>query len=258
MERGTADTITTLEPPTFASVEEERLHRKQRLAAACRIFHLCGFNEGVAGHITVRDPEFPDRFWVNPFGVHFGLMKVSDLICVDESGTVVEGSGLLNQAAFSIHGAIHAARPEVVAAAHSHSLHGKAFSTLGRMLDPLTQDACIFYNAHVLFDEYTGVVLNPEDGKHLAHALGDNKAAILQNHGLLTVGTTVEEATFLFMTMDRSCQAQMLAESVGTPKRISHEVATQVEGEIGSHRTTWFSAQPIFTKVLLEQPDLFD
>src|SRR5438105_12027760 len=78
-------------PPTFTTVEEERLHRKQRLAAAFRMFSKCGFDEGVAGHITARDPELSDHFWVNPFGMHFGHIRVSDLLLVNHHGEVVEG-----------------------------------------------------------------------------------------------------------------------------------------------------------------------
>ena len=123
----------------------------------------------------------------------------------------------MNRAAFAIHSQVHAARPDVIAAAHSHSIYGKAWSSLGRLLDPLTQDACAFYEDHALFDDYTGVVLDLEEGKRIAHALGDNKAVILRNHGLLTVGHSVDEAVWWFITMERSCQAQLLAEAAGTP-----------------------------------------
>src|SRR3954464_9687905 len=109
-------------PPTFDSVEEERLHRKQRLAAAFRLFSRFGFDEGVAGHITARDPERTDHFWVNPFGMHFGHIRVSDLVLVNHRGEVVEGNRTVNAAAFAIHGAIHNARPDVIAAAHAHSV----------------------------------------------------------------------------------------------------------------------------------------
>src|ERR1041384_4519875 len=89
--------------PSFSSVEEERLHRKQRLAAAFRLFSRFGFDEGVAGHITARDPELLDHFWVNPFAMHFGQIKVSDLILVNDKGDVVEGNRPVNTAAFVIH-----------------------------------------------------------------------------------------------------------------------------------------------------------
>jgi ribulose-5-phosphate 4-epimerase/fuculose-1-phosphate aldolase len=244
--------------PTFSSVEEERLHRKQRLAAAFRLFGAFGFDEGTAGHITARDPERPDHFWVNPLGMNFKQIRVRDLLLVDHEGNVVEGNWPVNTAAFVIHSQIHAARPDVIAAAHSHSVYGKAFSALHRPLDPLTQDACAFYGDHVVFDDYTGAVLEIEEGKRLAHALGDHKAAILANHGLLTVGHTVDEAAWWFITMERSCQAQLLAEAAGEPVLIRPEVAELTATQTGSHRTGWRQFQPLYDWIVEEQPRLLE
>lgn len=139
-------------PPTFTDKHEEREYLKGRLAAAFRIFGKHGFDEGVAGHITLRDPVDPTTFWVNPFGVAFSLMKRSDLIQVDHSGKVIDGGDvrLLNTAAFMIHGAVHEARPDVMCAAHSHSIFGRSFCTLGRKLDIITQDACAFHDVRVI------------------------------------------------------------------------------------------------------------
>jgi ribulose-5-phosphate 4-epimerase/fuculose-1-phosphate aldolase len=245
-------------PPTFATVEEERLHRKQRLAAAFRMFSKCGFDEGVAGHITARDPELTDHFWVNPFGMHFGHIRVSDLLLVNHHGEVVEGEHPVNQAAFAIHSQVHAARPDVVAAAHAHSVYGKTWSTLGRLLDPITQDVCAFYGDHALFDDYTGVVLDVEEGKRLAHALGESKAVILRNHGLLTVGHSVDEAAWWFITMDRSCQAQLMAEAAGKPVLIDADQAALTATQVGSSVAGWFSFQPLYDRIVREQPDLLD
>ena len=246
------------QPLTFASPAEERAHRQHCLVAAFRLFGKFGFEEGAAGHITVRDPEHPDRFWVNPFGVSFKRMRVTDLLLVDHQGAVIAGEGPLNAAAFAIHGAIHAARPDVVAAAHSHSVYGKAWSSLGRLLDPLTQDACAFYEDHVLFDDFTGVVLDPAEGRRIAAALGPRKACILQNHGLLTVGQSVEAAAWWFITMERSCQAQLLAEAAGTPKLIRPEVAALTRDTVGTEQAGWFNFQPLYQSILAEQPDLLD
>ncbi len=236
----------------------ERLERKQKLAAAYRLFSRFGFDEGVAGHITARDPELTDHFWVNPFGMHFGHIKVSDLILVNHDGSVVNSDQPLNQAAFAIHSQVHAARPDVVAAAHTHSTYGRAWSTLGRPLDPITQDVCAFYEDHAVFDDYTGVVLDLEEGKRIAHSLGDNKAVILRNHGLLTVGHSVDEAAWWFITMERSCQVQLLAESAGTPKRIEPEMAALTASQVGSHLAGWFSFQPLYQRIVTEQPDLLE
>jgi ribulose-5-phosphate 4-epimerase/fuculose-1-phosphate aldolase len=244
--------------PTFASHDEHRTHVKQRMAAAFRLFDRFGFNEGVAGHLTARDPERPDLFWVNPFGMSFGLIRVSDLILVDHDGDVVEGSWPVNRAAFAIHSAVHQARPDVISAAHTHSTFGRAFSTLGKLLSPLTQDSCAFYGDHALFDDFTGVVLDVEEGKRIAHALGDNKACILRNHGLLTAGTTVDEAAWWFITMERTCQVQLVAEAAGDPVAIDHENAQLTHSQVGSAVAGWYSFQPLYDKIVREQPDLLE
>jgi ribulose-5-phosphate 4-epimerase/fuculose-1-phosphate aldolase len=235
-----------------------RRYRKQRLAASFRLFARFGYDEGVAGHITVRDPEHPDCFWVNPFGVYFGHIRASDLILVNDKGEVVEGSYPVNTAAFAIHSRVHAARPDVIAAAHSHSMHGKAWSSLGRLLDPITQDACAFYEDHAVFDDYTGVVYETSEGDRIAEALGPRKAVILRNHGLLTVGKSVEEAVWWFITMDRSCQAQLLAEAAGKPTCIAHEAALVARGQVGSEMAGWFQFQPLWQKIVREEPDCLE
>lgn len=245
-------------PPVFSTPAEERRHRKERLAASFRLFAQFGFDEGVAGHITARDPERLDHFWVNPFGMHFGQIRASDLILVDHSGKVVEGRAEVNLAAFAIHSRVHAARPDVVAAAHAHSLYGKAWSSLGRLLDPLTQDACAFYEDHVVFDDYSGVVEETSEGDRIARALGAKKAAILRNHGLLTVGHSVDEAAWWFITMDHSCQAQLLAEAAGQPHKIPDATARTTYALVGSQLAGWFQFQPLFQRISREQPDLFD
>jgi ribulose-5-phosphate 4-epimerase/fuculose-1-phosphate aldolase len=244
--------------PEFASVSDERRHRKQRLVAGFRLFGHFGFDEGVAGHITARDPELADHFWVNPYGMHFSLIRVKDLLLVNAHGEVVEGSWPVNTAAFCIHSQIHQARPDVVSAAHSHSLHGKAFSTLRRRLEPITQDACAFYHCHELFDDYTGVVVDLEEGKRIAHALGDAKACILANHGLLTVGHSVDEAVWWFLSMERCCQVQLLAIAAGNYHVIDDETARLTCSQLGYDLAGWFQFQPLYDWIVARQPDLLD
>jgi ribulose-5-phosphate 4-epimerase/fuculose-1-phosphate aldolase len=233
----TGSVLTTGESTATADIAAERLRRRRELALALRLFGRLGFSEGLAGHITVRDPEDPQWFWVNPYGMNFNDITVSDLLLVDHEGTVLAGDGPLNQAAFCIHSQVHAARPDVLAAAHAHSLHGKAFASLGIPLDPITQDACAFFEDHGLYTEYGGVVTDLEEGRRIAAALGPHKAAILRNHGLITVGGTVGEAAWWFITMERSCQAQLLAMAAGTPLMIDDEVARQVHATIGGPRS---------------------
>jgi ribulose-5-phosphate 4-epimerase/fuculose-1-phosphate aldolase len=244
---------------TFETVEAERAHRKGKLAGALRVFGRLGFGEGVAGHITVRDPEFPDHFWVNPFGMSFRHIRVSDLLLVNHQGEVVIGSQPVNRAAFVLHSAIHQARPDVIAAAHAHSVHGKAFSSLGIPIAPITQDACVFYGDHTLIAEQGGaVVFEVEAGKEFASKFPTGKLAIHQNHGLFTVGSSVDEAAFWFITGERTCQAQLLAVAAGTPHEIRQEYAQYTREQTGFPLAGWFSFQPLWQEICRTDPDLFD
>jgi len=246
----------SLQPIECKTMEEQRRHQLERLASGFRMFAHFGFDEGLAGHITLRDPEYPHYFWVNPFGIHFNQMCISDLLLVNREGEVVQGDRPLNTAAFAIHSRLHEARPDVNAAAHSHSMYGKSFSTLGRLLEPITQDSCAFFNDHVLFDDYTGVVLETDDGDRIAEALGNKRAVILKNHGLLTTGETVDAAVWGFLSMDRCCQSQLLAESVGQMERISDDVAELTRNQVGSEPGMWAMYQPLYD-LMLEKDDSF-
>lgn len=197
-------------------------------------------------------------------------MTKSDLIQVDHHGKVIDGgpNRMLNAAAFMIHSAIHDARPDVLCAAHSHSLHGRAFCSLGRPLDIITQDSCAFHNVstipsslsrssltgvqdHVVYKQFNGVVLAEEEGKHIAEALGNKKAALLQNHGLLTVGGSVEETVFWFVSLEKSCYAQLLADAAasgrgGETVKIDEADAAFTYKTVGTPIAGWFSAKPMF------------
>jgi ribulose-5-phosphate 4-epimerase/fuculose-1-phosphate aldolase len=244
--------------PAFARPEEERRHRKENLAIVLRLFGRFGFEEGTAGHVTARDPEYTDHFWVNPFGLSFKHVRVSDLLLVGPDGRVVEGRYPVDEAGFTIHSQIHAARPDVVSAAHTHSVHGRALAALGTELEPITQDACAFYQAHAVYDDYNGVVTDAEEGRRIATALGKHKAVILRNHGLLTVGQSVESAGWWFITMERSCQVQLLAKAAGRAVWIDHDTAAAVRDELGSEEQGWVNFQPLRDQVLRTEPDVLD
>jgi ribulose-5-phosphate 4-epimerase/fuculose-1-phosphate aldolase len=246
------------QPPLIGSASELRAYRKQRLAGAFRIFAKLGFDEGTAGHITARDPERQDCFWVNPFGVPFGHLKVSDLVLVDLRGDLVEGRRACNRAAFAIHSAIHRARPDVVSAAHAHSIYGKTWSSMGKLLQPLTQDDCAFYCDHTLYNAFNGVVYSTSEGERIADALGVNKAIILRNHGLLTVGSGVEEAVWWFIALERACQTQLVAAAAGKPHVIDASTAELTHHEIGTPYAAWLQFQALWEQISTAQPDLFD
>lgn len=228
----------------------------ERLAGALRIFGRLGYEDGVSGHITVRDPEYDDCYWVNPFGMPFKHVTVSDLVLANGDGQVVEGRRHVNQAAFTVHAQVHRARPDVVAVAHCHSLYGRALSTLGDLLDPITQEACAFYEDHALLDEYTGVAVDPDEGRRIAAALGSYKALILRNHGLLTVGESVDSAAWWFVSMERSCQVQLAARAAGRPILIDHRQAVASRDQLGGDLVAWINHQPLWQEISSAEPDL--
>jgi ribulose-5-phosphate 4-epimerase/fuculose-1-phosphate aldolase len=251
-------------PPVRGDVLAERRHRQTRLAAAFRIFARHGFDLGLAGHITARDPELPDHFWVNPLGVHFSRIKVSDLLLVNSKGETVVGDRPLNKAAFAIHAAIHEAHPHLVAAAHTHSTYGKAWSTLGRTLDPLTQDSCGFFEDHALFDDFTGMVVDDSEGQRIANALrkpdgsGTVKGAILKNHGILTAGPTVEAAAWWYIALENAAHTQLLAEAAGTPQPIDEATARHTHSQVGGPEGALYSFESLYEGLVEAEPDLLD
>ncbi len=244
--------------PVFSSVEEERRHRKQRLAAALRIFGKYGYDEGGAGHVTVRDPERPDWFWVNPFGRAFSQTRVADLLLVDEKGDVVEGSRPVNRGAFVIHSAIHDLRPDVVAAAHAHSVHGRALAALGGPLRPVVQEACAFHGDHAIYDEYNGLALEAEEGRRMAARLGAGKAVILQHHGVITVGSSVDEAAYWFVSFDRCAQIQLLADAAGGARELPAGEAEIAHRQFGSPKMGHLGFQTLFDDIVHAEPELLE
>lgn len=249
-------------PPSGISIAEERLYRKQRLAVAYRVFAKNRYDDGLAGHLTVRDPERPDHFWVNPFGMYFGHVRASDLILLNPAGELVEGDSSrvrrMSKAVGHIHSYIYASRPDVTAIAHSHSMYGKIWSTLGRLLDPLTQDFAPLYKDHALHTDFQGPVLSGNEGEHIAKSLGGYRALILQNHGLLSVGKSIDEAAWIYICLERCCKAQLMAESVGKPQLIDDKVMQFTHDKIGDDYGCWLSYQPLYEMIVRSEPDVLD
>jgi ribulose-5-phosphate 4-epimerase/fuculose-1-phosphate aldolase len=255
-----ADTHTGLplpSAPAFASYEEERQHRKLRLTAALRIFGRNGFGEGISGHISVRDPEHRDRFWVNPFGVSFKLVTVEDLICVDSSGSVVEGKHKVNPSAFVIHSAIHELNPEAEAAAHAHTVHARALGALDRLLLPLDQESAAFYGDQVLYRDYEGPSVSVAQGQDIARQLGTAKAILLKHHGLITVGASLEESIHWFLTFDSCAEVQLAALAAGTPVPMTEQQALSAKDGFGDRQLAWFSFQLLYDELADANPELF-
>ncbi|KAK1515219.1 L-fuculose-phosphate aldolase [Colletotrichum costaricense] len=242
--------------PTFVDPYKARQWALEHMAGAFRVMARKGYLEGTAGHISVRDPVDPDTFWINPLARHFAMMRVSDLVQVNMNGEVIGGNkACINNAGFTIHSALHAARPDVNAACHFHSIHGKAWSCFNRPLEMLNQDACTFYNDHAVYDTFGGIAFEGEEGRRIAGALGDKRCAILKNHGLLTTGSTVDEAAFLFTLMENTCRAQLLAEAAsasGIRKHICPHEEAEYTYRLTTPESMWLEFQPDYEYELQE------
>lgn len=224
------------------------------MAATFRNFARSGFTEGMSGHISVRDPEHDGLMWMNPLGRHFGMLTAGDMICLEiETGKIVGGNLTrpANAAGYLIHSAVHKRRHDIHAVCHAHTNAGRAWSVFARPLDMLNQDVCNFHNAHAVYARYGGIVFGEEEGEYIAEALGEhNKAVILMNHGLLTVGSTVDEAGFMFGLLDRACQMQLQVEAAaaaGIKKNI-------ISDEEAAYNFRWASEKNALYREA--QPDL--
>ena len=207
---------------TANTIDELRAQRLRELVLGYRIFAAQRWGDLGDGHISARDPERSDCFWLLRLHVSFHAATEKDLVLVDPDGRVVAGEGEINPAAYHIHHPIHAARPDTISAAHVHTGWGTPFAAEVRPIEPITQEACIFFENHALFDDEEVQVQDTAGGERIAAALGDNAAAILRNHGLITVAESVAEAVGLFVILERVAEAHMKARDA---KPISDEAA---------------------------------
>jgi ribulose-5-phosphate 4-epimerase/fuculose-1-phosphate aldolase len=223
------------------SADEIRLRRKREVALGYRILAAQRWGDLGDGHISARDPERTDCFWLLRYGVSYHAARVADLVLVGPDGKLVEGQGPINVAAYYIHHPILMARPDAVSATHVHTGWGTPFSAEVRPILPITQESCIFFEDHAIFDDEEVQVQSVEGGKRIAAALGANRAVILRNHGLLTVGDRVSEAVGAFVHMERVAEAHM---KVRDAKPISAEAARFAKSDLtryGAGRAAFWS-----------------
>lgn len=213
------------------SIDEIRQRRKRDAALGYRLLASQHWGDTGDGHISARDPKRTDCFWLLRHSVSFHQARVRDLVLVGPNGELVEGEGVINPAAYYIHAPILSARPEVVCAVHTHTGWGTPFSAEGRPIEPITQESCIFFEDHAIFDDDEVQVQDVEGGRRIALALGGNRAIILRNHGLLTVADRVDEAVGSFIVMERVAEAHMKAMNA---RPISAEAARYAKKDLTS------------------------
>lgn len=213
------------------SPEEIRARRKRDVALGYRLLAAQRWGDTGDGHISARDPEQTDCFWLLRYGVSFHAATVADLVLVGPEGKILEGrdTGGINVAGYYIHHPVLMARPELVSATHVHTGWGTPFAAERRPILPITQESCIFFEDHALFDDEEVQVQDADGGRRIAAAMGQNRAVILANHGLLTAGESVAESVGTFILMERVCEAHMKARDA---KPISDEAARYAKQDL--------------------------
>ncbi|MFE9251314.1 class II aldolase/adducin family protein [Streptomyces sp. NPDC007088] len=242
--------------PDFATHDDARRHRRRRLAAALRLFGEYGYGEGISGHISVRDPEHEDRFWINPFGVSLRHVRVADLICVDATGRVVSGRRRASPSAFALHSPLHAPRSGATAAVHGQTPHSRALGALGRLLEPVDRESAAFHGRQVFHGEDQGPSVSVAQGRDIAARLGGNRALLSRHHGLITVGGSLDEAVHWFFTYDNCARAQLLAQAAGAARALAHEQPAAAHEGPGTGWRGHFGFQARWDETGAEESDL--
>jgi ribulose-5-phosphate 4-epimerase/fuculose-1-phosphate aldolase len=231
-----------------------RERRKQQVALGYRLLAAQRWGDLGDGHISARDPDRTDCFWMLKFGVSYHNACVSDLVLMGPDGELVEGEGPINIAAYYIHYPILKARPEAVSATHVHTGWGSPFSAEVRPIEPITQESCIFFEDHAIFDDEEVQIQSVEAGTRIADALGPNRAIILRNHGLLTVANAVDEAVGNFIQMERVAEAHMKARDA---RPISAEAARFAKADLVKYGTGMIAFWSAVTRHI-EDPSVVD
>ncbi len=221
--------------PAITGLAAQRLHRQRRLALAYRLFGAFHWGEQGDGHISARDPERADCFWLLRYGVPFGEATVRDLVLVGPQGDVIEGTGEINPTAYFIHWPVHEARPGVVCVAHTHTAYGTPWSACAEPFSMICQEAVAFHERQAVFDDGEVDIQDTDGGKRIADALGDATLGILRNHGLLTVGPNVDEAIGWFLMAERVAEVHCKAPrprpiSAAEARRSATTIATPGQG----------------------------
>ena len=215
------------------TVEELRAARKHELALGYRLFAALGWGDTGDGHISARDPEHADCFWLLDIDTPFHQATPEALVLTGPDGRLRSSGNGTNWPGYYIHWPILAARSDIISAAHTHTPFGTPFAAEARTFAPITQEACVFVEDHALFDDEEVQVQSLACGERIAKSLAGNRGVVLRNHGLLTVGATVKQAVAWFVTMERVAEAHIKARE---PRPISHNAALYAKADLATEQ----------------------
>lgn len=230
------------------------------LVTALRWAHRCGLGEGVCNHFSLAVPGQEDRFLLNPRGLQWREVTVTDLLLVDGNANVIEGHHEAETTAFFIHAAIHRANPESVCVLHTHMPYATALCCVeGQKLQWLHQNSARFYGRIAYMESFNGLALDSDEGERLAAKLHDARVLFMANHGVIVTGPDMATAFDDLYYLERACMIQVLAQSTGSslrliPSAICQQTADQFEDIRCQSRLHLASALRILRR---EEPEAF-
>jgi ribulose-5-phosphate 4-epimerase/fuculose-1-phosphate aldolase len=225
-------------------MSENLAELKEDLAAAFRLAAYFGFHEGICNHLSCALDGREGLFLLNPYGVHWSDMRVSDLLVVDDGGKVHEGNGFAEDTALQIHCALHRHHSRAKVVLHTHMPYATALTCLedGRLL-PVHQNCLRFYGDIAYYDDYGGLAKDGDEGDRIADALGDKRVLFMANHGVIVVGPSIHEAFDDLYYLEQAARIQVLAMQTGQPlKRVSDNVAAQTFADPRNQRDSYTRA----------------
>jgi ribulose-5-phosphate 4-epimerase/fuculose-1-phosphate aldolase len=248
---------TRSEAPEALEPTEREL--RVQLAAAYRLVDRFQMTDLIFNHISVRVPGPEHHFLINPFGLLYSEVTASNLVKIDLDGNIIGDSPWrVNRAGFNIHSAIHMAREELRCVLHTHTRYSVAVSAMEEGLLPLHQGAMRFYN-RLAYHDYEGVAQSPAERERLVRDLGDRRAMLLRNHGLLVMGGTVAEAFMAAYALEKACEVQVLAQSTGQPLIVpSPDVCELTAQQLSGGRTTQMAFDAYMRLLDREDPSYKD
>lgn len=209
----------------------DQIELMAKLADAGRILEREGQGDYCMGHVTLRRPEEPDRILMKAGGMGLEEITAENIVTINLAGEKIHGTAARHNEVF-IHSEIMRERPDIVSVVHTHAPHAVIFSALGKPLQPIGHGGSLFHEALPVFSQTTNLIVTPELGKAVSDCLGDNQALLLRNHGIVTVGRTIEEAVYLAIMLETACWMQLVAESAGGARLVTSPLEAQAKKRI--------------------------
>jgi L-fuculose-phosphate aldolase len=206
---------------------------KKKLILAGQVLVDEGQDDFTRGHISVRLPDDPGHFFMKPHSVGLDEITLANILTIDLAGNVVAGTARRHSEVY-IHSEVYKARPDVGCVLHTHPPYAIALSASGTPLKCFSQPSALFYEALGTYDDTINLIRTPEMGTGVAQALGDGRAVLLKNHGVVVAGSSIEEVVVSALMLENAARIQMIVQAAGNggPEFPARDIA-QLQRDIG-------------------------